>query len=115
MHIFLFGTPDLCGRTALLLRKHQVESFYNQEALVDAMQRTLPDAVFSIMDGAAGMEGAMAVRRLAPRLPVAWFTGDLGFAPQAFRIQTNYFGTLPITAEKIQAAIAKCLPRGSMN
>ena len=109
MRVFLFGTPESCRRTAPFFEDCQTEFFFHLEALTDAMHAGLPDAFFSIMDGAAGMEGAMAARRIAPELPVAWFSGDLGFAPQAFRIQVNYFGTLPITPHKIQEARKKCL------
>ena len=66
-----------------------------------------PQGIFILMDGAAGMEGVIAVRNLYPRCPVAWISNDKGFGIQSYRLGCSFFAEKPLTKKKIAIAFER--------
>lgn len=66
-----------------------------------------PQAIFILMDGAAGMEGVIAARNLYPRCPVAWISNDKGFGIQSYRLGCAFFSEKPLTKKKIAIAFER--------
>lgn len=90
------------------LKQYSVQCFTEQEDLIPALMERCPAAVLVMMENAAGMEGVIAARRMYPNLPIAWFSNDSGFAPQAYRLHVDYFALMPPGEEKIRTALRKC-------
>lgn len=63
-----------------------------------------PHAIFILIDGAAGMEGVIAVRNLYPQCPVVWISNDKGFGIQSYRLGCAFFAEKPLTKKKIAIA-----------
>lgn len=106
--IIMYGYPEECARSAQYLNKYLLRCFSEQEKLVPALMEQCPAAVWIVMKKAAGMEGVIAVRRIYPDIPIVWFSNDGGFAPQAYRLNVNYFALMPVSEDKIRTAIKKC-------
>lgn len=66
-----------------------------------------PQAIFILTDGAAGMEGVIAVRNLYPQCPVAWISNDKGFGIQSYRLGCAFFAEKPLTKKKIAIAFER--------
>ncbi|MDD7220460.1 MAG: hypothetical protein PUI16_10875 [Clostridia bacterium] len=108
MRIILYGTTAGCEKVRTYLDDFELHIYTHMEQLIPALIETIPDAVFILMENAAGMEGVIAVKKIAPELPVAWFSNDRDFAPQAYRLHTEYFASLPVNREKITDALSRC-------
>ena len=108
MKIILYGYKTTCELFQMLLPGYDTEIRTTQEVLIPALMDDEPSAVFVLMDNAAGMEGVIAIRRIYPELPIAWFSSDRDFAPQAFRLNVEYFTTMPISVDKVEKALKKC-------
>lgn len=108
MKIILYGYKTTCELLQILLPEYDTEILTTQEMLIPELVDNAPSAVFVLMENAAGMEGVIAVRRIYPKLPVAWFSNDRDFAPQAFRLDVEYFTTMPISVDKVEKALKKC-------
>lgn len=112
MCLALYGTSADCAAARQFLPREEMKFFASTEELTPSLCRHAFDAVLILMDGADGMEGAIAARRQQPALPLAWFSDDRNFAPQAYRLNAAYFAPKPLTAEKLRVALARCgLPR----
>ncbi len=74
------------------------------QQLVNEM--TTDDASLAIVaiDGAAGMETVFTVRNISEDIPIFWFSDDINFGPQAYRLNCNYFSNKPITEMRILTA-----------
>ena len=66
------------------------------------------DLVLVTADGAGGMEAVGAAHKLRLESPRVWFSNDLDFAVQSYRLDCAYFAFKSITAEKLQKALARC-------
>ena len=108
MYIVLYGTQEDYQNVGLYLKNCELQLFTRTETLISAAAKRIPDAVFVTRKSAAGMEGVIAVKKILPEVPVAWFSSDRDFAPQAYRMFTEYFTTIPISQEKIFAALKRC-------
>lgn len=108
MRIILYGTAAGCEKVRTYLNDFELHIYTHMEQLIPALIERIPDAVFVLMENAAGMEGVIAVKKVDSELPVAWFSNDRDFAPQAYRLNTEYFATLPASREKVTAALRRC-------
>ncbi len=108
MSLLLYGSPADCALAQKLLPGETMMEFSSTEELAPALSKGAFAAIFILMDGADGMEGAIAARRQQPKLPLAWFSDDRNFAPQAYRLQADYFAPKPLTAEKLRLALLRC-------
>lgn len=108
MRIILYGTIADCEKASTYLSDFEINIYTHMEQLIPALIETIPDAVFVLMESAAGMEGVIAVKKVDPKLSVAWFSNDRDFAPQAYRLKTEYFATLPVSREKVISALKRC-------
>lgn len=106
--IILYGYPKDCKILKQYLKNYEVQYLEEQEELIPVLMEECPAAVWVLMENAAGMEGVMAIRRIYPELPVVWFSNDSGFAPQAYRLQVDYFAPVPLNEDKINTALRKC-------
>ncbi len=70
-----------------------------------------PEMVLVMSDGAKGMEAVIAGRKCYPQAPVAWFSDDAEFGAQSYRLGCSYFAPLPLTEEKLLAALKACRPK----
>lgn len=61
--------------------------------------------VIVAMNGAEGMEGVIAAKRLCPNVQVMWFSDDACFGAQSHRLECAYFGQKPITGTMLSAAL----------
>lgn len=107
MKLVLFGTPsdqscfkENCGELCI----DDLQSFDQTHTFVEYLSNNYPNAVVVLMNGAYGMEGAIAARRICPSVPLIWFTDDAGFGSQSYRLDVSYFGTKPLSEEKIETA-----------
>ena len=107
-NVILYGHPLECEALGPCLRSYASLWVTTQDELLHALMEKCPAAVFVVMGKAAGMEGVIAVRKLYPELPVAWFSGYSGFAPQAYRLNVDYFAVTPVIREKVSIAMKKC-------
>lgn len=108
MYIALYGTQPEYQEMSLYLKNCELHFFTNTETLLTAVTKRIPAAVFVTRQGAAGMEGVIAVKKTLSEVPVAWFSSDRDFAPQAYRLFTEYFTTIPLSREKVTMALKRC-------
>ena len=108
MCLAMYGTPADCTLASQFLPGEEVCTFTSTEELTPALSKGAFTAIFILKDGADGMEGAIAARRQQPKLPLAWFSDDRNFAPQAYRLQADYFAPKPLTVEKLRLALLRC-------
>lgn len=108
MRIALYGKTTVCENLRKYFSEYEVRVFTGLEKFIWELRNEWFDAVFVVMDNAAGMEGALAAKRYDLRLPVVWFSNDRDFAAQAYRSRIDYFSVMPITAEKIDLALKTC-------
>ena len=75
----------------------------------DVFVRTLPqsdfDLVIILADGADGMEGVIAAKKLCPDTSVVWFSDDKGFLSASYRLDCIYFAQKPLTADILGTAM----------
>lgn len=81
-------------------------------SLHQELMRSVPSLLIVLTDGAAGMEGVFLARRIAPELPVFWFSDDSQLGMQSHRLECTYFSTKPITVEKLSKALQHCTKTG---
>lgn len=105
--IILYGDPLECETFRQYLKGYSILCLSEQDELIRALREKCPAAVLVIMEKAAGMEGVFAIRKIYPNLPVAWFSNDAGFAPQAYRLNVDYFALMPFSEEKKNTALKK--------
>lgn len=115
MKIMIYGTAAYCCEVEKYLVGKEVVYCTEAEALISTLTGAAPDMVFIVMKNAAGMEGVIAVKKINHQMPVAWFSNDRDFAPQAYRLNTEYFSTFPICAEKVAVALKRCQKYNSFN
>lgn len=117
MHIIVYGkksdydvcvshlsaVPELQYRTLRYTHTDDYDSFI---ASLERHRNDL-DIVIVVADGAEGMEGAMASKRLYPDVSVVWITDDSKFGAQSYRLGCTLFAVKPITEHIMANAISK--------
>ncbi len=98
--------PEYCGRIM------DAESFSDYDSFVAHLPLGGYDAVIVTEDNADGMEGVIASCNTCPQVPVVWFSNDEGFGCQAYRLNTAFFHTKPITAPVLEMALWRLDHRG---
>ena len=86
------------------------EGCTDYDSFVRSLTSTEYDAVIITENNAIGMEGVIAARNVHPQIPVVWFSNDEGFGSQAYRLNTDFFHSKPITAPILEMALAR-LPK----
>lgn len=120
VRMILYGMDTECrdavdqikGSDSLASMKYEWYAVESKEALEAAMVEQQPTVIIVLVDGAAGMEGVYMVKSRRPDLPVFWFSDDSDFGILSHRLNCAYFSTKPITSEKIDRAIQRCIHVG---
>lgn len=90
-----------------LLCDTPVHVFTNNREFITAV-KSRPDLIMLIMQkGATSTETAMSAVEHNPTGKLIWFC-DLDFALLSFRLKAAYFGLLPVTDDKLKAALSYC-------
>ena len=105
--VILYGNQKSLGLLQQELEGYSILYLSDQDELIHTLMKKCPAAVLVIMEKAAGMVGVIAIRKIYPNLPVAWFSNDAGFAPQAYRLNVDYFALMPFSEEKKNTALKK--------
>jgi len=114
MHIVVYGTksdydacisclgavPRLQYRRVLYTHAEDYDSLIRHLGSQDAA-----DLIIVTVDGAEGMEGAMASKRLRDDVPVIWISDDANFGVQSHRLGCTFFAVKPITEQVMANAI----------
>ena len=79
----------------------------NTEQLLNELLSGSISLVIVAVNGALGMEIAFSVRNVSTDIPLFWFSDDIHFGPQAYRLNCNYFSNKPITEMIILTATQK--------
>lgn len=69
-----------------------------------------PDIIIIAQDGVAGLDTITNIH-LPPRKFI-WYS-DLEFAVQAYRMCVSWFGKKPVTCQKLEQALLRCMEVGS--
>ncbi len=118
MRIMLYGTSEECKRiremcetqTFLAFRNVEYIEKNDYESYVRALAEKDITGVLVLADGANGMEGVIASKEMRSQVPVAWFSDDVGFGCQSYRLNAAYFHSKPITPELLDIALNRCIP-----
>ena len=117
MRLILYGTEAdrnefMCSLAALPERcysKMQVTHYLNYDSFIAGLGESPPDVIVIAMDGADGMEGAIAAKSVCKDIQVMWFSNDNGFGVQSYRLGCAYFHKKPVPPQVLSAAIARCV------
>ena len=61
-----------------------IDELWNENQLAQALRRSRYHAVVIAMTGAKGLEAAIQAKRLAPEVPLVWWSDDENFALIAY-------------------------------
>lgn len=92
-------------------RKVEWEWFERREDLLYRLRHGSCDASVIALPGALGMESAMGVREMLPRVPMIWISEDGNFAVQAYRLRVQMFLQTPVTEQQVAAALERCVEK----
>lgn len=77
----------------------------------DLLRRILAQQTWSLVivaqPGAKGMEVCIGARKIRPQIPLVWFSDDLLFAAQSYRLDCTYFGKLPGSQRSLAEAFSR--------
>lgn len=91
----------------LQYRQIQYTHADNFDLLLEILPRIKSDVILVLADGAEGMEGVIASKKLCPDTAVVWFSDDEGFGPQSYRLGCTYFASKPVTEHILSSAFQK--------
>lgn len=83
----------------------RVDGCADWQGLIGQLKEGEPDVVIVAQSGVAGMD-IITSAHLSPRKCI-WFS-DLDFAIQAYRLCLGWFGTKPVTYDKVEQALSRC-------
>lgn len=78
--------------------------------LYEKLKQAEPDVIIIAQNGVAGLNTITSIH-LPPR-KLIWFS-DLDFSLQAYRLCIPWFGSKPVTYQKMKHALARCIEAGS--
>ena len=68
-----------------------IDELWNEKQLSQALRRSRYHAVVIAMTGARGLEAAIQAKRLAPEMPLVWWSDDKNFALIAYHLRIPAF------------------------
>jgi len=77
----------------------------NSEDMLSEIAKKQIDIVIVSINGALGMEIAISVRNIDTEIPLVWFSNDIHFGPQAYRLDCDYFSGKPVTKSRLITAM----------
>ena len=81
-----------------------IDELWNENQLAQALRRSRYHAVVIAMTGARGLEAAIQAKRLAPEVPLIWWSDDENFALTDCSDQELYEAIKPITKWRCEHA-----------
>lgn len=115
MNILIYGQTDEqnalesmienCG--PMQYRKIEFSKPTCYDDYLEEMKRIIPQLVFVYVQGANGMEAVIAAKNLHPKAAVIWFSDDVGFLSQSYRLGCSYFSAEPVTHELVMTALTE--------
>lgn len=108
MNILIFATP-----TEFKIILKTFENIYDDvnciqvtdtEQMLNELTTGCVSLVIVAVEGALGMEIAISVRNASDDIPLFWFSDDINFGPQAYRLNCNYFSNKPVSKIRILTA-----------
>lgn len=74
--------------------------------LVEQLKEGEPEILVIAEDGVSGLDFIISAH--LPRAKLIWFS-DLDFAIQAYRLCVSWFGQKPVTYQKMEQALLRCM------
>lgn len=96
---------ESCG--PMQYRKIAFSKPKSYDEYIEAMKQIKPQVVFIYEKGAGGMEAVIAAKNLHPKTSVVWFSDDVAFLAQSYRLGCSYFTAEPVTDEVIKTALTQ--------
>lgn len=89
-------------------REVNAEGCADWPELFERLRQEEPDVILIAQDGVEGLD-TITNMHLPPR-KIIWFS-DLDFGVQAYRLCLSWFGKKPVTYQKLEQALARCIER----
>ena len=80
-----------------------IDELWNEKQLSQALRRSRYHAV--VMTGAKGLEAAIQAKRLAPEVPLVWWSDDENFALIAYQLRIPAFLPTDCSDQELYEAI----------
>ena len=82
-----------------------IDELWNENQLAQALRRSRYHAVVIAMTGAKGLEAAIQAKRLAPEIPLVWWSDDKNFALIAYHLRISAFLSADCSDQELYEAI----------
>ena len=82
-----------------------IDELWNENQLTQALRRSRYHAVVIAMTGAKGLEAAIQAKRLAPEVPLIWWSDDENFALIAYHLRISAFLSADCSDQELYEAI----------
>jgi len=82
-----------------------IDELWNENQLAQALRRSRYHAVVIAMTGAKGLEAAIQAKRLAPEVPLVWWSDDENFALIAYHLRIPVFLPADCSDQELYEAI----------
>ena len=83
-----------------------IDELWNENQLAQALRRSRYHAVVIAMTGARGLEAAIQAKRLAPEVPLIWWSDDENFALIAYHLRISAFLSADCSDQELYEAMA---------
>lgn len=115
MNILIYGQADEQNKLESMIAncgpmQYRKITFSKPECYdhyLNEIRRVTPQLIFVCEYGADGMEAVIAAKNLHPDASVIWFSDDVGFLSQSYRLGCSFFSADPITHELLMTALNK--------
>ena len=82
-----------------------IDELWNEKQLSQALRRSRYHAVVIAMTGARGLEAAIQAKRLAPEVPLIWWSDDENFALIAYHLRISAFLSTDCSDQELYEAM----------
>ncbi len=88
------------------------EFYQSYDSFIQELPGCRCDAVIVAHKGAMGMQSVRAAKILLHRVPVVWFSDDVGFVEESYRLGCAFFSAETVTEKILSAALERCRAKG---
>lgn len=92
-----------------------IDELWNENQLAQALRRSRYHTVVIAMTGAKGLEAAIQAKRLAPEIPLVWWSDDENFALIAYHLRIPAFLSIDCSDQELYEAIKSITKRRCEN
>ena len=82
-----------------------IDELWNENQLAQALRRSRYHAVVIAMTGAKGLEAVIQAKRLAPEVPLVWWSDDENFALIAYQLRIPAFLSIDCSDQELYEAM----------